>query len=99
MITPNELKAQKDFLSKRVKNITTESLLAQISECEAKYKAGCTFSSRTTSTSRLANIFQYEILLEVLKERLNDKYEVSHLNSEIEKFQSKIDSIKKILES
>jgi hypothetical protein len=99
MITPNELKLQKDFLTKRVKNITTESLLAQISECEAKYKRGCTFSSTTTSTSRLANIFQYEILLGVLTERLNDKYEVSHLNNEIEKFQSKIDSIKKILES
>jgi hypothetical protein len=99
MITPNELQKQKDFLIKRVKNITTESLLAQIDECDRKYKAGCTFSSTTTSTSRLANIFQYEVLLGVLSERLNDKYEVSHLNREIERFQSKIDRIKKILES
>ena len=101
MNTTNDIKKQKEFLIKRIKNSTsTESLLERIKGCQETYERHCVFSSTTTSVDRLYNILKYEMLQSILEERLETekKYAVQFLEGKVKSLQEELDSIKQMLD-
>jgi hypothetical protein len=66
--------------------------------CHDEYERGCRNSATTTSVRRLANILHYEILLEILNERIANKTELEYIQRQINSLQEKVDFMKKFIE-
>jgi hypothetical protein len=93
LLTKNQIQKEKEFLIKRIKlSTSTESIVNNIISCHNTWKRYQILSPTTTSITRLENLVQYETLLNILEDK-------TMIENRIEKLQSDLDHLKKIVNS